>query len=178
MGTRGPHYLHVLVLDYSRCDQHQRNILFLYWPCRPRLLHSPRTPRICGLVHPEWSRYRFHCYDCVEPVASRRSLGEFCVKATRIGVQHSPLLQLYRCHAICGMNYWVIALPCLLYLASVGTSSSPPVTSRSANAPIQRWVSHLLSRILNHFYPQSRSSTKSFRRTSQSTSHSMSSSRL
>ena len=36
------------------------------------------------------------------------------------------LLQLYRCYVIYSMNFWVVAFPCLMYLASVGTCSSPP----------------------------------------------------
>lgn len=37
-----------------------------------------------------------------------------------------PLIQLYRCYIICSMNYWAIAFPCLMYLASFGACSSPP----------------------------------------------------
>lgn len=33
------------------------------------------------------------------------------------------LLQLYRCYVIYAMNYWVIAFPCLMFLASLGTYS-------------------------------------------------------
>ena len=32
-------------------------------------------------------------------------------------------LQLYRCHVIYVMNYWVIAFPCLMYLATLGAFS-------------------------------------------------------
>ena len=36
------------------------------------------------------------------------------------------LLQLYRCYVIYAGNLWVIAFPCLMFLASVGTYSSSP----------------------------------------------------
>ena len=41
------------------------------------------------------------------------------------GSQHRLPLQLYRCYVIYAMKYWVVAFPCLLYLASVCTSSTP-----------------------------------------------------
>ena len=34
--------------------------------------------------------------------------------------------QLYRCHIVYAMNYWIIAFPCIMYLACLGTCSSPP----------------------------------------------------
>ena len=38
------------------------------------------------------------------------------------------LLQLHRCSVIYAMKYWVIAFPCLIYFASVGTYPSTSVT--------------------------------------------------
>lgn len=38
------------------------------------------------------------------------------------------ILQLHRCSVIYSMNYWVMAFPCLIYLASVGMFSG---TARS-----------------------------------------------
>ena len=38
--------------------------------------------------------------------------------------------QLYRCYVIYSTNCWAIALPGLMYLASVGALSSPPPTSK------------------------------------------------
>ena len=39
-----------------------------------------------------------------------------------------PPLQLYRCYLIYAMKYWIVALPFLMYLASLGMYSSPPQT--------------------------------------------------
>ena len=36
-------------------------------------------------------------------------------------VQRTPLFQLHRCYVIHSMNRWVIAFPCLMYLATIGT---------------------------------------------------------
>jgi hypothetical protein len=36
-------------------------------------------------------------------------------------VSHKPFLQLYRCYVIYTANYWIVAFPCLMYLASFGT---------------------------------------------------------
>ena len=46
---------------------------------------------------------------------------------TRPGVSHSPP-QLYRCYVIYSNKLWVIALPSLMFLASVGTYSGSPQT--------------------------------------------------
>jgi hypothetical protein len=37
------------------------------------------------------------------------------------GLSESDMDQLYRCWVIYSMSYWVIAFPCLVYIASVGT---------------------------------------------------------
>ena len=41
-------------------------------------------------------------------------------------------LQLHRCYVIYAMNPWVIAFPCLMYLAALGTHSNSPETSHDA----------------------------------------------
>ena len=58
------------------------------------------------------------------------------------GVQHN-FSQLYRCFVIYSMNYWVIAFPCLMYLASMGTYSNSPQGDHDTilRSPIQQWVS-------------------------------------
>ena len=38
----------------------------------------------------------------------------------------SPASQLYRCYIIYGMNYWAVAIPFVIYLASWGTCSNSP----------------------------------------------------
>lgn len=35
-----------------------------------------------------------------------------------------PFVQLYRCCVIYTMNYWILAFPCLVYLASLGACST------------------------------------------------------
>ena len=46
--------------------------------------------------------------------------------AALAGVSRSSLLQLYRTFVIYSMSYWAIALPFLLYLASIGTCLNLP----------------------------------------------------
>ena len=43
------------------------------------------------------------------------------------------ILQLYRCYVIYAMNYWAIAFPCLMFLASLGMQSSSLQTHVTAN---------------------------------------------
>jgi hypothetical protein len=41
----------------------------------------------------------------------------------RFNFLHRPILQLYRCYVVYSMNCWMIAFPCLMYLASLGECS-------------------------------------------------------
>ena len=59
-----------------------------------------------------------------EPVAGRWPFGEFRVKLSRLDIQPGLLPQLYRCYVIYGMNYWAIAFPFVIYLASWGMCSN------------------------------------------------------
>ena len=58
-------------------------------------------------------------------MARRRPLGGFYVQVSRLGIQLSQLLQLYRCHVIYDKNYKVTAFPCLVYLISMCMCLSP-----------------------------------------------------
>ena len=86
-------------------------------------------------------------------MASRWSFGKFRSQLGHLGVQHMPLLKLYRCHVIYAMNYWIIAFPCLMYLASVGMCR---VFDKPATPLID--TSHTGTGI-NYIYQNSRSPT-------------------
>ena len=59
-------------------------------------------------------------------MANRRSLGEPHAKLSDLGTQSQLLPQLYRCYVIYGMNYWAVAIPFVIYLASWGMCSNSP----------------------------------------------------
>ena len=111
--TPGPHYRHVLVCNHIQRIRLQHKIL---------LLHRSPTIPFSQLHHHLWTPIRSYRYDRHERLVGRRTFGKFRTKFIRwsSNVGHSSCIQLYRCYTIYSANRWVIALPCLMYLACIG----------------------------------------------------------
>lgn len=129
VGTRGPHDCNVLVRDDLHRDDPQHPIHFLHrqpgipW-CRGST--TSRTSRIPILHLLQGNQCGSQRLVSLEQLAGRWAFGEFCVYVNRTSIRRGHP-QLYRCYIIYSMNYWVIAFPCLMYLASIGVCLRPPL---------------------------------------------------
>jgi hypothetical protein len=86
---------------------------------------------------------KFQLSALLERLVSRRPFGKFCVQLSHPGVQRRPPVQLYRCFVIYNANYWAIAFPFLMYLATFGMCSVLRSRKRHSQlmSPIQRRAS-------------------------------------
>ena len=66
-------------------------------------------------------------------------------------IKNRLLPQLHRCYVIYSMNHWAMTFPCLMYLASIGTCSSPQqanVTTLTNNADVATAIMYLYQQIV------------------------------
>ena len=130
VGTRSPRGGHVLARDGIHRVHPRHPIHLLHrqprvpW-CHWRIASRARWIPVLHLL--KANRYRSECHVPLEQLVGRWSLGKLCVfKFGHLGVSPGAFTQLYRCYVIYGMNYWVIAFPFLMYLASWGAYLDSP----------------------------------------------------